>query len=409
LERQRKQSLAQDHTNDVTSHEAHLVELGRELLSSTPAAPSHYPGGDFPEGRLIREGGQGLVFEGVQESLRRRVAIKIPKRGDLESFFREGEILARLEHPNIVPAYHQVIENGQPKLVMRYVEGEPWDVVLGRDVASNGIELPELLHRHLPILMTVCNAVAFAHSKGIAHCDLKPSNVSLGRFGEICVLDWGMAIDFARDGDVRRRGGTAGFMAPEQLSGDTPLGPHTDIYQLGAILSKLLEGLNPDSNNSSVGGDPGTNAVLNLVQLARRSMSPKPDTRPSSVDAFRNEIERYLKGAGNRERSLSLLAEARKLLDGAADYDGFARCEKMLGESLLAWPDNREARIATDLLLQLWAEFSLSQGDLRLARIVARRSSAYADSDLHRRIEQAEHRRLSQRRLLRAFAAVLAV
>jgi WD40 repeat protein/serine/threonine protein kinase len=262
--------------------DAALLQTLRELRRD-PANDPREP--RFRKIRFHREGGPGEVFEAWDRELKRRVALK-EIRADLagdaenqEKFNREAEITGQLEHPNIVSVYHMGRHSdGQPFYAMRFIAGDRKlddDIAdfhrpasPGHDSAARAVALRQLLQR----LCDVCNAVAYAHSRGVIHRDLKPNNVLLGPFGETLVADWGLAKVF-RDAERalgvadEQRGlkplrahespatlpgsqlGTPAYMSPEQADGQTgQLGPASDVYSLGAMLYHLLTGRAPFSN-----------------------------------------------------------------------------------------------------------------------------------------------------------------
>jgi serine/threonine protein kinase len=195
----------------------------------------------------IGQGGMGVVYRAEQTSLGRDVAVKtlLPERIDGESIaklVREAWLLGRMEHPNIVPVHLlRLDERGQPMIVMKRVEGRVWRELIR--------EQP--LEAALRILVQVCNAVHFAHSRGVLHRDIKPANVMVGTFGEVYLLDWGVAVSLREDprgllphvGQTEGLAGTPIYMAPEMLDGEpASLGVHTDVYLLGATLHHVLAG-----------------------------------------------------------------------------------------------------------------------------------------------------------------------
>jgi serine/threonine protein kinase len=210
----------------------------------------------------IARGGMGTVYLANDRHLRRPVALKVlhalapgPEAG--ERMLREARIIARLEHPGIVPV-HDVgtLPDGRIFYAMKRVAGERLD----RQVRA-GLPLSERLR----LFERICEAVAFAHAHGVVHRDLKPENVMVGAFGEVLVLDWGLAKlrsdsvsppagpTAAPDGaglpGQTAHGtvlGTPGYMAPEQARGDVAgIDERTDVYALGAILYFLLVGRTP--------------------------------------------------------------------------------------------------------------------------------------------------------------------
>ena len=160
---------------------------------------------------------------------------------DLNRFVREAKITAKLEHPNIVPVYDIGIDNsGSPFFTMKYLRGSTLAVILKRQRAGDTEILEKFPQsRLLQMFVRVCNAVAFAHSMGICHFDLKPGNIHCGDYGEVQVIDWGLAGDI-KDPESNQIKGTPGYMAPELINGNYPPGKAADIYALGCILYAIL-------------------------------------------------------------------------------------------------------------------------------------------------------------------------
>jgi serine/threonine protein kinase len=258
--------------------------------------------------RLIQRvgsGGMGTVYLAEDSVLGRRIALKIldlPElRADLsQRLLREAQILARLEHPGIVPVHDAgALADGRVFYAMKFVEGERLDALVKR---IDGI--PD----RLGIVQRICEAVAFAHARGILHRDLKPENIMVGLFGEVLVMDWGVAKilreppseDHAAIGVENSRNaqtvtkplktehgtivGTAGYMAPEQARGEiASLDERADIYSLGAILQFLLRGKMP--------------APKAVVAISQKAMAEDRANRYASVSEFASDIARYLDGS----------------------------------------------------------------------------------------------------------------
>jgi len=181
--------------------------------------------------REIARGGMGVVYEAEDTELRRRVAIKVlaselGSEDAIERMRAEARTIAQLEHPGIVPLHDVgLLPDGRLWYAMKLVRGH-------RLNERNGTT-SDLLR----IFLRICEAVAFAHTNGIVHCDLKPENVMLGDFGEVLVMDWGVARETgSSDGRIA---GTRGFMAPEQERGDA-VDASADIFALGAMLRAIL-------------------------------------------------------------------------------------------------------------------------------------------------------------------------
>jgi serine/threonine-protein kinase len=211
-------------------------------------------------------GGLGEVYRATDETLHREVALKFIQQRHLENpeylelFFLEAEITSRLDHPGVVPVYGVgEAADKRPFYAMRYIEGIPLRDAI--EMYHQTGAAPRELHRLLTHLVAVCNTVAYAHNRGVVHCDIKPENIMLGKFGETLLVDWGLATTVERDERARASGettmrvkdanpsgkssggaaGTVGYMSPEQHPGlMNPIRPSSDIYSLGATLYCVL-------------------------------------------------------------------------------------------------------------------------------------------------------------------------
>jgi serine/threonine protein kinase len=231
---------------DTTRLEVRGLEVGGVAPPPAPRRDAPAPA-SYEVGRELGRGGMGVVYQARQVGLARDVALKQVLAGrdgaaDLERFVAEARTTGFLEHPNVVPVHELArTAEGHAFLAMKLVSGVSWKQLLRPAEGTRGA--PDLV-RHLEVLLQVCNAVAFAHTKGVIHRDIKPENVMVGDFGEVFLVDWGLAVAF-RDGPaaelaphrstVRSPGGTPSYMAPEQVLDDgEALGPWTDVYLLGA-------------------------------------------------------------------------------------------------------------------------------------------------------------------------------
>jgi eukaryotic-like serine/threonine-protein kinase len=225
--------------------------------------------------RTLGSGGMGDVFECMDHRLGRRVAVKMLRREHesdalaVAMLDREARVTGSLEHPNIIPVYDAGREAGtKPFYAMRLLPQTSLDEVLKRLRARDTEARREYtLGRLLRLFFQVCQAVEYAHSRGVIHCDLKPGNILLGSFGEVLVADWGLA--YSQKDASTYRGGTPGYMAPEQLE-PSPRGidARTDVFALGAILYELVSHhpAFPDALDSiayaGIGADRNTNREL---------------------------------------------------------------------------------------------------------------------------------------------------
>ncbi len=279
-----------------------------------------------------RRGGLGEVFLAHDEELGRKVALK-QIRGEYADhpdnrarFLLEAEITGGLEHPGIVPIYGLcAYPDGRPFYAMRFIHGQSLrEAIQGfhqaespdRDPGERALALRGLLNS----FVAVCNAVAYAHSRGVLHRDLKPANIMLGPYGETLVVDWGLAKLLAVESipdagqellrpasasgsaatQLGKGVGTPEYMAPEQTAGRSdPLGPHTDVYGLGAILFEILTGQAPHDRNSRTPDPPRAQAVqpatpAALDEIAARAMNPEPADRYPSASELAEAVQRWL-------------------------------------------------------------------------------------------------------------------
>ncbi len=271
--------------------------------TATFAPSSRRAGERFRVLRFHREGGLGRVYVARDEELGREVALKEIRPDKVAEaelrgrFVLEAEINGGLEHPGIVPVYSLgTYEDGRPFYAMRFVEGDSLKEAIESHHRARprpdptAVEARKLLGRFID----VCEAIAFAHSKGVLHRDLKPHNVMLGRYGETLLIDWGLAKATGRrePADTAAAGeatllppsgsghaptlgvlGSPPYMSPEQASGVAEsLGPATDVYGLGAILFALLTGEPPVAGTS-------TEEILDQVRRGAirspRSLNPR--------------------------------------------------------------------------------------------------------------------------------------
>jgi serine/threonine-protein kinase len=278
-------------------------------------------GGRYAILEEVGRGGMGVVYRAFDRRLRRTVAVKLPAPGREAGarLLAEARLTARLEHPGIPPVHDIGVDaRGRPFFVMKLVAGRTLAELLGfaeaRGVGAAG------LARLTALLLEVARAVAYAHRRGIVHCDLKPENVMVGRWGEVLVLDWGLARAAAWGGmpsaDLaplsRARGGgavgTPAFMAPEQALGPSvQLGPWTDVYALGTILYAILAG-RPPFVGASAGEimrracfeDPAPPRAFRpcappaLEAIALRALAKKPRDRFAGARELARALERAL-------------------------------------------------------------------------------------------------------------------
>ncbi|MGL4553393.1 MAG: protein kinase domain-containing protein, partial [Gemmataceae bacterium] len=235
--------------------------------------------GDFELTKELGRGGMGVVYKARQKSLERPVALKLllPEHTTnpmlLSRFLAEARAAASLAHPNIVSVYQVGECPAGPYFVMEFIDGEPLDSLTGRTLPVGW---------SVALLTTVADAVHHAHTKGIIHRDLKPANIMIHRSRRPVVMDFGIAKVIGKGSGLTLQGvvvGTPAYMPPEQAGDDpTRIGPHSDVYSLGAILYVLLTGRTPFDEGS---------ALRTLLKV----VSPDP---PVSVRQLRPDVPRPL-------------------------------------------------------------------------------------------------------------------
>jgi serine/threonine-protein kinase len=352
-------------------------------------------GGDAPElvvkGKLSA-GGMGDVVLAHQGTLGRDVAVKMPKASaprerDVDIVV-EGRVIGQLEHPNIVPV-HALGRSAddRPLLVMKRIEGQTW-----RDAIKEGRDL----NRDLGIAIELCQALSFAHARGVAHCDIKPANVMVGSFGEVYLVDWGIAVGFGAcsvDGvphasTIKGVFGTPKYMAPEMALPHGGIDARTDIYILGAVLFEVITGRPLRQGRKTaellheahIGAAPtfgGEDRVdEELAAIVTTALQRDPALRFQSADALKLALAAYLRHGSLRvlvERSVAMLAEL-KTSASAADSDELhtrhlaAGCRFGFQTALDAWPESAVAKDGLLAALTILADYELDRGELAAAR-----------------------------------------
>jgi hypothetical protein len=339
---------------------------------------------DYNLGDILGSGGMGDVIVAHDKQIGRDVAIKqlrvdAPSADIVARFLREARIQARLEHPAIVPVHHMgTDERGLPFFTMKKLTGT---TLLAHLARTEQLPRPRLLR----IFVDVCHAVEFAHARGVVHRDLKPANIMIGDFGEVYVLDWGLARLVAEpssghdstwmsadvdslDG-VTQAGamlGTPGYMAPEQIEDAHVVGPAADVYSLGAILYEILVGESPHPRGngaiaSTLKADivgpaqrrPERNVPPELDALCMSALVSDPTKRPS-VKLLADKIQGFLDGdrdvAARRELALVFQQRAREALD-SGDVARRAEAMHAAGRALVLDPESTEAAAIVSTLI----------------------------------------------------------
>ena len=362
----------------------------------------------------IGRGGMGRVLEASDPQLGRTVAVKVlldPKEissDQLARFAAEARITSQLEHPNIVPVYDMgTTPEGEIYFVMKKVEGRSMgEVVAALRTGEPAAVRTWTLHRLLTTFISLCNAVAFAHDRGVLHRDLKPDNVMLGRFGEVLLMDWGVARVMGTPETIRQSGdqaasvtipetmdgstiGTPGYMSPEQARGDMEhLDGRSDVWSLGALLYELLtlrrayEGRNLFAlifaSMSGPPADPRERAPERripeeIAELCLQALSQAPADRFATASELAGAVEDYLEGSKRRELAAARLADAE-----AAWSDYVEACDERrylearlrdMERTVEPWrpiPDKRDLLGARERLAALGPERAEAFGELVL-------------------------------------------
>jgi WD40 repeat protein/tRNA A-37 threonylcarbamoyl transferase component Bud32 len=326
---------------------------------------------------ILGEGGMGVVYSARQSSIDRTVALKMLKphmAKDLDQrqkFLSEAVVTGDLDHPNIVPIYDLGANDaGALFYAMKKVEGTPWMKVIEK----------KSVHQNIDILLKVADAIAFAHSRGVVHRDLKPENIMLGDFGEVLVMDWGLAYSgasFRKAASIMQThsmGGTPAYMSPEMAIGPIDrVGPHSDIYLMGAILWEIITGRPPHTGNNvtrclhaAARNDiQPTEKTGELVDIAMKAMATKPEDRYASTLDLQAAIRGYLA----HSESIALSARAEEDLEEAKksnEYQAYARALFGFEEAVELWDGNARAREYLAKTKLAYASTALDKGDFDL-------------------------------------------
>ncbi len=369
-------------------------------------------------GAAIGKGGMGVVSLATQLALGRKVAVKAPHEGaggdnQSRALLREAYALGALEHPNVVPVYMLgENEGGHPLLVMKRIEGTEWSDFLDGLVEPPLVDGADALEWNLGVFTQVCNAVHFAHDKGMIHRDVKPENVMIGDFGEVYLVDWGMVVTVRDDDplglprarDVDSACGTPAYMAPEMVAGDGPkIGPRTDVYLLGGCLHTILTG-EPRHGGSTLANVLASAYVSApkiyddsvpqpLAEIANRATAADPDSRFSTAVELRIAVAEFLRHRHSADlvtEANARVVELEALLESAraerrgepgasteaddeerskAIYEMFSEARFAFRQAHRQWSGNREAEDGLQRALESMTRWELDQGAYKAASV----------------------------------------
>ncbi|RFC45958.1 MAG: Serine/threonine protein kinase/WD40 repeat/WD40 repeat [Verrucomicrobia bacterium] len=405
---------------DVTKPQRPRREMETRRSGNPVAAPSENEAplaGKYTLVREIARGGMGQIFLAEDPQLKRQVAVKVSSLsygGEDPRFSKEAAVLAHLAHPNIVPIYNLGVDaQRRPFYSMKLVKGRTLQAVLDAIRDGDAVVAREYPRAALlTVFRKVCDAMAFAHSKGVLHRDLKPENIMVGEYGEVLVMDWGLAkvlgeadlkgvarsvASDTRDSGMTMEGevmGTPQYMSPEQAEGMVAeLDVRSDIYSLGGILYAILT-LRPPIDGTTL------NEVLTKVRKGeissmlskRRGSGSLGEATPAVMD---EEVPEALRGvtlkAMARERSKRYARAEEFAADLEAYQNGFATTALQVGafgHLILLMKRNRGITIS--IATALCAIFALSSWfvlSLRTKERVATRAAEVAEIEKDKAVQ----------------------
>ena len=337
----------------------------------------------------LGEGGMGVVRLAEQKTLEREVAIKSARSAqttsvEVTSLLQEARAMGYVEHPNIVPV-HMIGRDteGLPMIVMKRIQGNAWDHWITQDPQQS-----ETIEFHLNVVIALSRALAYAHSRGIIHRDIKPANVMIGSFGEIYLLDWGLAVSIdpkvehiPQAEHAHGLVGTPLYMAPEMTTGNGRLlSKQTDIYLLGASLYHVLTGVPPHQGNSlyetlqhAYEGHPRSypdRIPEELRLICERAMALRPEDRFEDAEALQRALNDFLTHRNSHELTHQADMNLSRLDATSDDERSILFNEICFGyrAALHIWSDNHFAQTGLRKAKIKLINLELEQGHLELAQ-----------------------------------------
>jgi len=351
----------------------------------------------------IGEGGFGQVDAAKQLCFNRRVAIKRVRsdRGNIfaeQQLKEEAQLMGQLEHPAIPPVHIVGIdEENQIALVMKFIKGNSWLEILKRDHAKiKQNQLPQwYLEKHLNYLLRIGEALDFAHKKSIIHRDIKPENVVIGEYGEVYLIDWGIACTLNNKMTFHGQGyaGTPCYAAPEMIVNKPIWDIRSDVYLMGASLYQIIAGTPPHMgqnarevfNNITDKPTPllHDDFPATLRMICGCAMSKDQEERYTSVYAMLEDIRYFLTQGELAELNIKATQDLDKARELAKKNNEFsdeletigARCRFRLEEITYRSPDNKKAKAQLGECLQILIENAINNKRLAAARTLLKQYS----------------------------------
>ncbi|MBO6939206.1 MAG: serine/threonine protein kinase [Deltaproteobacteria bacterium] len=409
---------------------------GRQALAAVRVAQTPAERLEVLEGDVLGVGGMSVVRRGKQTALDREVAVKeLPER-QRESehaaveLLQEAWVTGRLEHPNVVPVYDLALdEEGRPRLVMKRIEGVRWtDLMQDPDRVRDRYGASDAMTWHLNVFMQVCHAIHFAHGRGVIHRDIKPDNVMVGAYGEVYVLDWGIAVASGEGamlptGEGSSIAGTPPYMAPEMIDGRKAT-IRTDVYLLGGLLYELVAGKPPHHGTSLkeiarkvLISNPTIPADTEpeLAALIRKALARNPSERFEDAESLRRAVQELLERREARALAQAALTDLERLESLAAVahhsdedervevYDLFGACRFGFRAALARDPDSRVAREGLETAIETMVELELARGAAGVAASLLAEMTT-PPASLTERVEQARATEAARRAKLERIA-----
>ncbi|MEN7973008.1 MAG: protein kinase [Verrucomicrobiota bacterium] len=405
--------------DDIVFSDTEKILFEEDLKESVSASRDGLMEGNpeerYTANKKLNQGGMKAIWEVDDHRTARKVAMaliqdsKIASEDDIDSFLYEARLTANLQHPNIIPIYDIALdENGNPYFTMKALKGETLGEII-RQLRSGNTEYRRRYTRTrlLGIFLRVCNAIDYAHTKGVIHLDLKPSNVNIGDFGDVHVLDWGLSTLITHlseydgepvswhsmddvplengqtltrylEGSAKRRehknvvGGTPGYMSPEQAQGvPSDIDFQTDVYMLGAMLYETLTYHCPIEGETvkevlqkTVRGNlpppekraPKQHIPPALSAIVMKAMQTDPTDRYPNVAALIRDIQKYQEGFATSAENPTFLTHLSLLIKRHKMAVGLVAASALIIATILAnsfASIKRSERVALDALAAL--------------------------------------------------------